>query len=110
MSNETKRMLYVGTMNDGLFIIDQPPHPAPNDAPPHVDEKPAGVVAKMVENSREAGALAQLFAASPEMYEALNDALRMLEAVRLSAGLGKKQLERLAKHQAVLAHARGETG
>lgn len=38
-----------------------------------------------------------------DLVKALEDTIRMLEAVRLSAGLGLKQLERLGKARAALA-------
>lgn len=40
-----------------------------------------------------------------EVQLALSDMLRIIEAVRLSAGLGPKQMERVAKAKAVLAKA-----
>ena len=37
---------YLGSMNDGLFIINRPPRPAPNDAGPgEVGDSPTLVVA-----------------------------------------------------------------
>ena len=53
---------------------------------------------------------ARLIAAAPEVCDALADCLRMLEAVRYSAGLGKGQMERVAKAKAALAKATGEGG
>lgn len=62
---------------------------------------------------------ADLFRACPDQYEAadmqvvvgianelaahLADVLRILDAVKLSAGLGKKQIERVERAKAVLA-------
>lgn len=40
-----------------------------------------------------------------ELVAALQDTVRMLEAVRLSAGLGKSQIERLERARAALAKA-----
>lgn len=53
----------------------------------------------------ETVANAKLIAAAPDMAEALADMLRIIEAVRLSASLGPKQMERVAKAKAVLAKA-----
>lgn len=52
-----------------------------------------------------AKANATLIAAAPDMAAALADMLRIIEAVRLSAGLGAKQMERVAKARAALAKA-----
>lgn len=38
-----------------------------------------------------------------ELADALKDMLRILRAVRFSAGLGKKQIERMEKAESVLA-------
>lgn len=38
-----------------------------------------------------------------QLRVALSDSLRMLEAVRYTTGLGKKQMERIAKHRALLS-------
>ncbi len=61
--------LYVGTMNDGIFIIDQPPRPAPVDHVAPIQD--VGVIAKMVENDEAATKLAKQFAAAPEMFKAI---------------------------------------
>jgi hypothetical protein len=50
---------------------------------------------------------ARLIAAAPEMFEALKDTLRILDAVRLSAGLGKGQVERMDRARAALSKATG---
>ena len=42
-----------------------------------------------------------------DLVEALGDVLRILDAVRYSAGLGTKQLNRMDKARAVLAKAQG---
>lgn len=52
---------------------------------------------------------ARLAAAAPELLEALRDTARILDAVRYSAGLGKNQLERLAKAKAAIAKAETRT-
>lgn len=46
-----------------------------------------------------------LLVAAPDLLAALRDILRILEAVRFTAGLGKKQMERIEKARAVLAKA-----
>ena len=51
---------------------------------------------------------ARLIAAAPELLTALKNTIQILEAVRFSAGLGKNQLERIAKARAALAKATGE--
>ena len=48
---------------------------------------------------------ARLIAAAPELYDALADTLRILEAVKLSAGLGPKQVARMDVAKAALAKA-----
>lgn len=59
------------------------------------------------EDLTEARANMRLIAKAPEMSDALKDCLRMLEAVRYTAGLGKGQWERVKKAKAVLAQATG---
>ena len=48
---------------------------------------------------------AALMATAPELYDALADTLRILEAVKLSAGLGPKQVARMDVAKAALAKA-----
>ena len=50
---------------------------------------------------------AHLIAAAPELLSALKDVTRILEAVRYTAGLGKKQAERLEHARAALKKAEG---
>lgn len=57
------------------------------------------------EENETGEANARLISAAPELYAGLSDALRMLEAVRYTTGLGKKQLERIEKAKAALAKA-----
>ncbi len=60
--------LYVGAMNDGVFIIDKPPRPVPTD---HVGNHPdVRVVAKMAGSDAAAIDLARLIAAAPALLEA----------------------------------------
>lgn len=64
--------LYVGAMNDALFIIDAPPSPSGTDAPPDTPHD-CNVIAKVSEEigpeaNRQASSL---FAASPQLAEAL---------------------------------------
>lgn len=60
------------------------------------------------EGRAEALANARLIAAAPDLVDALGDVLRILDAVKLSAGLGKKQIERMDKARAALRLASGE--
>lgn len=48
---------------------------------------------------------ARLIAAAPELLAALKDTTRILDAVRMSAGLGKKQIERVEAAKAAIAKA-----
>lgn len=50
---------------------------------------------------------ARLIAAAPDMLKALKDVTRILEAVRYTAGIGNKQIERIEKARAVLDKATG---
>lgn len=59
---------YVGTQNDGLYIIDRPPSPS-NDHPDH--ERDCRVVAKVYQQPGE-DEVAALLAAAPDQAEKLN--------------------------------------
>lgn len=61
---EVERKLYVATMNDGLFIIDQMPSPAPIDHTFPDRHKDTNVIAKMIGNDQEALKMAQAFVAA----------------------------------------------
>lgn len=50
------KKLYVGTLNDALFIIDQPPRPSNDTINPDLH---VNVIAKMADNSPEAQAVAE---------------------------------------------------
>lgn len=52
---------------------------------------------------------ARLIAAAPEMLDSLKDCVRMLEAVRYTAGLGKHQMERVERAKAAIAKAEGRS-
>lgn len=67
--NEGKFDLHVGTMNDGLFIIDRAPRPAPNDFGPA--NGPTAVIATMTNNDRAASSLAHQFVAAADLLAAL---------------------------------------
>lgn len=56
-------------------------------------------------SSPTASQVGPLFATAPELYDALADTLRILEAVKLSAGLGPKQVARMDVAKAALAKA-----
>lgn len=78
------------------------------------------VIARVVENRGEhvngekrtpfdhGSANAHLIAASPDLLVALKDCVRMLDAVKYSAGLGGKQLSRLDNAKGVIAKAEGK--
>lgn len=51
---------------------------------------------------------ARLFAAAPDLLEALQGLVRFTDAVRVQVGMGKSQLERLTKAHAAIARATGE--
>lgn len=55
------KQLYVGTMNDAVFIIDAPPSPAGD---PIISEHGPNVIAKMAGNDREACAIADRMVAA----------------------------------------------
>lgn len=50
---------------------------------------------------------ARLIAAAPDLAASLADVLRILDAVKMSAGLGTKQVARMDAARAVLAKATG---
>lgn len=65
---------FVGAMNDGLFIIDEPPRPAPVDfINPNAGQN-TRVIAKLPENDRRADKEAAVLAAGPELVGALREA------------------------------------
>jgi hypothetical protein len=55
------KQLYVGTMNDAIFIIDGPPRPAGD---PVISEHGPNVIAKMASNDREASTIAEKMVAA----------------------------------------------
>lgn len=65
MADTAHTAWYVGSQNDGLFIIDQPPRPSTDD----ITTGPAGlnVIAKIY-GGPNADRHARLIAASPSMY------------------------------------------
>lgn len=68
--------------------------------------KIAAVVAVSVDNPTPLEASrVRMMATAPELFDALADTLRILEAVKLSAGLGAKQIERMERAKAALAKA-----
>lgn len=72
MNSETKHTpLYVGAMNDGLFIIDQPPRPSNDDR--YHERTGVNIVAKMAGSDSDAMARAHLLAAAPDLFEALRE-------------------------------------
>lgn len=100
--SHTPERWFVGAMNDGLFIINRPPRPAPVD---HLTEGDPETEVIATVHGKGALGRANKIAAAPLMYEALKDTLRILKAVRYTAGLGKKQIERIEAAEAVLALA-----
>lgn len=69
------RKLWVGSMNDGLAIIDRPPSPAPYDGP-IPGGAPVNVIAVMVNADVEASEIARLMAAGPELADLLREICR----------------------------------
>lgn len=63
--------LYVGTQNDALFIIDQPPRPAPVDCIVPGNPRGVNVIAKMCISGQEGDRLANVIAAAPDLLQAL---------------------------------------
>lgn len=64
---------------------------------------PKSMRAHDISGDAERDANARMIAAAPDLAASLSDMLRILEAVKLSAGLGKKQIERVERAKAVLA-------
>jgi hypothetical protein len=86
--NYTKGPWYVGAQNDGLFIIDQPPRPAPLD---DLTAGPRGlrVLAKLYDNDARARADAKLMALAPQMFEELAQSIiEREEAAKVLRGVG----------------------
>lgn len=61
MSEPTKK-IYLAAKNDGLFIIDKPPRPAPADDPADIPN--VTVIARFCDNSRETQTLAEAMVAA----------------------------------------------
>ncbi len=61
------------------------------------------------ESESQSEANARLIAAAPDLLTSLVECVRMLEAVRYTAGLGKHQMERLGRAKAAIAKAEGRT-
>jgi hypothetical protein len=74
----TPERLYVGAMNDGLFIINRPPRPAPVDYLTEGDPE-TEVVATV---HRQDLALAQKMAAAAALYVALETRLMALPMIK----------------------------
>lgn len=70
---------YVGAQNDGLFIVDKPPRPAPADHP--ADIPGITIIGAVYDNvfdgagASQGTANARLIAAAPDLVEALQDIL-----------------------------------
>lgn len=65
--------LYVGTQNDALFIIDQPPRPAPVDCIVPGNPRGVNVIAKMCISGQEGDRLANVIAAAPDLLTFVED-------------------------------------
>lgn len=119
MTEKKWTKLFVGSLNDGLFIIDTPPHPSPVDylTPSNPDTR---VIAKVFDRE-----YAQVLASAPDLYEAL-DRLRgaaqlmhssLVEGMRIRGALDEHAPPQwlvdcqrdIEAGGAALAKARGET-
>lgn len=76
---------YIGTMNDGLFIIDQPPQPAPVDYACAIDHD-VNVIAAMGNDKVRAEAIVEAHNKVVERYEHLQTRARV-RASELAEGL-----------------------
>ncbi|TIM16229.1 MAG: hypothetical protein E5Y67_03280 [Mesorhizobium sp.] len=98
---------FVGAQNDGLYIIDGPPSPAPYDGPipreygPNVIATPNWGVAEYEANAR-------LIAAAPEMLAALKTVLDDLMTFHDSTGQGERALSEEAHSKLLTAIAKAE--
>lgn len=103
------RELYVGTMNDALFLIDQPPRPAPIDYAFPERHQDLNVIAKMTGNDCEAQALAHQFVAAPALLEfaqSMQVALELAAVLHPESAVHFRQFARDAA--AVIAKAEGK--
>lgn len=85
----------------GPFVVD---YNTP-DLPFRVYSKSTQSNVAYFHNEADAEAFSNARNSHSALIAALRDSLRMLEAVRYSAGLGKSQLERIAAARAALAAA-----
>lgn len=99
---------YVGAMNDGLFVIDQPPSPSGTDVPPG-EWRDVQVIAKVTGNDAEAMKRASKLAAAPELYDSLVELIARFKRAVIASGTDPEFAEAaVAREEAVLAKARGE--
>ena len=76
----------------------------------HICTLVSGSVSKVSQFDDDCERIVQALAshdASIDLLETLKDVTRMLEAVRLTVGLGRGQIDRLEKAQAVIAKSEG---
>lgn len=107
MENFEFKPLYVGTMNDALFIIDKPPRPWTDDVNPNQDVE---VIAKLASNGRDGDAYARLFAASPRLLKACIECLKVVDDCYETTGhirVAKTSHQRL-QIEAAIAEALGQ--
>lgn len=79
---------YVGSQNDALFIIDQPPRPAPVDYMVPGNPRGVRVVAKMCDNDKRASEEAEMLASSGNQVVRLTKERNVLrEALNNISGL-----------------------
>ena len=106
MSTRIYPPLFVGAMNDGVFIIDQPPRPAPDDSGPHESANGPNVIAKMTASNHLAIGLARQMAAAPDLLEALQHMLAVFDTPDSGSLAGAEQ-ETCAIARAALSKAEG---
>lgn len=74
------KKLYIGSMNDGIFIIDQPPRPSHDDGPGVPGGPTPNVIAKMTDNDKEAHRMAKMFVAAFNIIQWARHAKPLLDA------------------------------
>lgn len=75
------------------------------DAPGSIVSDDGWFIATVEQMCNHTEGNARLLAAAPELLEALQGLVRFTDAVRVQVGMGRTQLERLAKARAAIAKA-----